>query len=403
MNKIEKLTPEQEAKMLEVKNFWLDYIFSCKNNRINEQELKPKIDWLYKFCSLNEPILITVSSPLGCQYAVQILKEVFKEHKVRGKVGDEVRGKVWDEVGDEVWDEVGGKVWDEVRGKVGSEVWGKVWDEVRDEVRGKVGDEVRGKVWDEVRDEVRDEVWGKVWDEVGGKVRDEVRGKVWDEVRGKVGSEYYPFSYIGNIYNYGFLSFYDFFTQIGVINNKDFNAFKSILTSGVYDMIQLSGFCIVSELPNKILRNPNGNLHSETESAISFNDGYEQYYWNGVSVPKEWIMNKDSITKKTIVQEKNAERRRCIREIIGTKKYAILLDIKEIDKDHVNGQDVILYRTKEKDDIIDKYVYYVNVTCHSTKREYFLCIPEEAAKNAWGAVAWTFKMNAKEYQPLIET
>lgn len=29
--KLEKLTKEQEAKMLEVRDFWNNYIFSCQN------------------------------------------------------------------------------------------------------------------------------------------------------------------------------------------------------------------------------------------------------------------------------------------------------------------------------------------------------------------------------------
>lgn len=30
-------------------------------------------------------------------------------------------------------------------------------------------------------------------------------------------------------------------------------------------------------------------------------------------------------------------------------------------------------------------------------------IDKETSKNAWSAVAWTFKMNEKEYKPIIET
>ena len=48
-----------------------------------------------------------------------------------------------------------------------------------------------------------------------------------------------------------------------------------------------------------------------------------------------------------------------------------------------------LYKTEEKDNIINDYIYYLNVICPSTKREYYLCVPE--CKNVWEAKSWTFQ------------
>ena len=45
-------------------------------------------------------------------------------------------------------------------------------------------------------------------------------------------------------------------------------------------MIQLNGFCIVSQLPNKIKRSGE-LLHSLDNYAIEFKDGYGQNYING--------------------------------------------------------------------------------------------------------------------------
>jgi len=43
----------------------------------------------------------------------------------------------------------------------------------------------------------------------------------------------------------------------------------------------------------------------------------------------------------------------------------------------------------------------VGVTCHSTGREYALCIPSDI-KDVWSAVAWTFGKSKDEYRPLVE-
>lgn len=77
MNKIEKLTDEQEEKMNSVKQYWLDYIFSCKNST-DRTKAKIQIEWLYKFCKLDSPVVIFVDSPMSCQFAVQYLKARLK-------------------------------------------------------------------------------------------------------------------------------------------------------------------------------------------------------------------------------------------------------------------------------------------------------------------------------------
>lgn len=77
MNKLEKLTPEQELKMTEVKDFWLNYINSCKNS-INREKAKIGIDWLYKSIGKESPIIIYLDSPMSCQIGVNYLKQALK-------------------------------------------------------------------------------------------------------------------------------------------------------------------------------------------------------------------------------------------------------------------------------------------------------------------------------------
>ena len=71
--KIEKLTPQQEEKMFEVRDFWKNYIFSCQNN-IDKVKAKEGINFIYKLAKLKDPSVLFVASPLGCQYAANLLK-----------------------------------------------------------------------------------------------------------------------------------------------------------------------------------------------------------------------------------------------------------------------------------------------------------------------------------------
>jgi hypothetical protein len=243
---------------------------------------------------------------------------------------------------------------------------------------------------------------------VGASVRDSVKqsGIPWDD-----------FSSYGNIGDYGWVSFYDFFTQIGVLNHQKFNQFRELLLSGVYDIIQLEGFCIVCSLPTVLHKNSNDRLHNDKGPAIAWKDGYELYYWNGINVPKEWIMKPKTITKQMVLSEKNAEKRRTMKEIIGVEKFIKLLDVEVIDEDtDENKLPMKLFKSKSKDIVFNDYWYFLNVTCPSTLREYYISV--RPTDNVWKAKASTFQdkkiqvrhgdvalLNLKQVfeRPLIET
>ncbi len=163
------------------------------------------------------------------------------------------------------------------------------------------------------------------------------------------------------------------------IPNSNFKVYEynnELVDYGIFDIIFLEKFCIVSELPFKIIRASENRLHSKDSAAVEWRDGFGLYYWNGILIPKEWIMNKASISKTTILSETNIERRRCLMEIIGSEKYFELLNIVCIDKqDDEHGNPMKLFRTKELDATINEYIYYLSVIDPSTKREYFISVP----------------------------
>jgi len=62
MKNIEKLTLEQESKIIDVRKFWLDYFFSCKNFT-NKKTASDSIYWLYELSNLKKPIIIYTDCP----------------------------------------------------------------------------------------------------------------------------------------------------------------------------------------------------------------------------------------------------------------------------------------------------------------------------------------------------
>jgi hypothetical protein len=317
-----------------------------------------------------------------------------------------------------LWYNLWDNLWDNLDANLSDNIGVDLTHNIMDNLRKNLGVNINENIDDNIEANLRANLWENTWANINDNLsyniwsnlnknlkvnlRDNLRENTWEKIK----PPYVSTNLLGSMDAF-WIAFYEFPEKfLGVeykIEDKKILNIWSTLAKSCSWFWCYENYCFVSDRPEKLSFNTQNKLHCEDAPAVKWIDGWEIYYWNGTEVPKQWIIDKNSITKETIIKEKNAEKRRCIREIIGTKQYANLIDIKEIDKDHVNGQDVILYRTKEKDDIINEHIYYVNVTCHSTLREYFLCIPKEAAKNAWSAVAWTFKMNEQEYKPIIET
>lgn len=206
-----------------------------------------------------------------------------------------------------------------------------------------------------------------------------------------------PSSAIG-ISNYGWVAYYDFFTQIEVINHSDFNRYKEYSDLNIYDSIQFEKLCIVTKLPSTVkstIRNGVRVPHCADGPAIQFEDGFSIYFWNGAIVPEKWIMDQDSLTKQDIVSTENAELRRCLMEILGAKRYYdILTDgngLELLDEDNdLQGNPMRLYSTKNPDDITGNKIQFLEVVDPSTGRVYNIYPPGQNATNVWDAKAQTF-------------
>jgi len=367
------------------------------------------------------------------QVSSQVRDQV--RNQVWDQVRDQVRSQVWDQVSNEVRDQVSSQVWDQVRDQVRGQVSRQVADQVRDQVVSQVSNEVWNQVRDQVSsqvwDQVRDQVWNQVasqasnevWEQVGEQVRDEVRDQVsrqvsfqivnqirkhvidqvMDEIKDKVKVEKLEFvSSPIDSGDSGWVAFYDTMQRLGVSMDSRIEIIKSLVQANPSWIIWLEGIAIVSKPPIVIHRDTNNRLHNPDGLAIEYEDGWGIYAWHGTRMQQSDIVNKSSITRERILGEKNAEIRRCLREIIGSTTFASMLDLVELDVDTAHGETVRLLQTREKDDLIDDHIKFVHVVCPSTAREYFLCVPPHI-KNAWEAVAWTFDMNPELYDPIEHT
>ena len=438
--KLEKLTKEQEEIKSIIAKKWIDVFHN--NTTFNEESVFTGIEWLYDFCGIKKPLVLICDNPME----VQLIANFFKKDNVMDNVMDNVRANVrdnvWDNVGDNVrdnvmdnvWDKVGANVWANVRDNVRNNVWDNVMDNVWDNVGDNVWDNVMDNVWDNVGANVRANVRDNVWDNVGANVRDNVRNNVWDNVRAnvwdKVGAnvganvrdnvranvganlEYQsPSSYV-NYSDSGWVAFYDFFTEIGVLSFKDFNKYKDLIKNGVYYSVMFQGVCIVSRPPSYVIQNNDNQLHNVNGKAIKFRGNYGFYSVRGVIVSFEVFtkLKNKKYTFEDFVNEKNEEVKNVVlsyfEEAYGAEYlFRFLSDnLKEIDsytnmKDDkylegtTRGQNIGVY-TLFKGSVNNVDLAFVRCYCPSTDRLFFLGVHPDN-ENAKDAIASLYRVPRK--------
>jgi hypothetical protein len=220
---------------------------------------------------------------------------------------------------------------------------------------------------------------------------------------------FFEFPVYGNVWDYAWISFYDFFYKIGLVDSEEFVKYRDLMEANICDMVQLESLCIVSDMPTKISRDAQNRLHCEDGKAIEWADGYGQYYWRGVYVPEKWILTPELITNEDIKNEDNLELKRCLMEIVGPERYyEILGGVVVIDEDNDQyGKPMKLLRSKDIDKAINDYVYFLLVTDTSTDRVYSI-YPNvkqfpKAKTNVFSAKASTFLKTSEEFDVVEES
>jgi len=157
-------------------------------------------------------------------------------------------------------------------------------------------------------DQVKDQVWAQV--------KDQVRAQVWEAVFGG--------------HDASWLGFYAAFNCFGIeVANK---------LRGLQEVAQSCGWwwpfadaVILTERPNKILRDDQNRLHCETGPALSYPDGFSIYAWHGTRLPAEWVENRTTIDPAIILKAGNVEQRAAGAALIGWPRMLKVLKEKVVD------------------------------------------------------------------------
>ena len=352
-SRVDKLTPSQEKEMEGYAKKWIE--IGLKTGETDWDTFDKYMPICYEKAKIAYPKnIVRVSSPMVGSLAAAVAEGILRKNS----------------------DAVGGAVDGAVRGAVDDAVGNAVGGAVRGAVRGAVGDAVDDAV--------------KTAINIAKKSGVSISWHWW------LGGQFW----VGYGWYWG-VAFVNFFFDICKLKlAKDImeraEAYRKVCESVNY-IWPNSDFVMVCARPKSINKDEQGRLHNPDGKSIEYPDGWGLYSWHGTTVSQKIIETPEKITKKDILKEKNAEVRRCMFEKLGAEKYAKLLGIKQINK----GKRGVLYKSKDKDDLTEDYLYFVKVICPTTQRVYFLGTQEK--KDADEAVARTFKMSKEKYNPTIET
>jgi len=218
----------------------------------------------------------------------------------------------------------------------------------------------------------------------------------------------YSFSNYGNASDFGWIAFYDTFIKLGVTIEKElmdkFNVMREVIESGCFMSVQLEGLCVVSKMPVMINRDSENRLHSTTEAAVEFMDGYKQHYVAGRFIEANIFEACDDLTKagEIFFKEENEDVKSVIcfivRDRLGERGLLDMLKAELYAEEKVEhgpkySETLRLYRTKEKYSFLmdskenpNQPYCWLEYTCPSTGTVYLIDTfadfktPIEAAK-----------------------
>jgi hypothetical protein len=362
--KLSKLTKQQQQKLEEIKNKWVNHYLDS-GYETSYAKLRPMIDKIYEKIGLQKPFIFIsdgyYSQKLMINYVIKYMKMVCDENQVGNQVENQVRNQVRNQV------------WNQVRNQVWNQVWNQVENQVENQVRNQVGNQVRNQVRNQVGNQVGNQ------------------GLVFFE------------QYFGS-WNCGWLSFFDYFEEIGIIDDKEFKEYKTLQMEG-FSLVFFEFFVVVCKLPIKCLRDDNNRLHSIKEPSVQWRDNYNQYFIHGVPFDEEsWKkVSERQLSPKQVMQIKNTEQRRVAINHYGWDVIFDFFEKKLIDKSPRLTSLAELYSVKGLADNIK--INIVRYKDPSTERWYVSQVPDEddygnEIKTADHAMAWKSWLTLEEYQEL---
>jgi len=389
---VEDLTNKQHAEFPRFRQKWIE-IAEC-TERINKEEARQAIMQCYDSSSgnLQRPdFVIFLESPFQLFYARPIWNrmakylEKAKDNERFYNESNQPEGALWYTTIDSFMgnDEIENWRW-ELRVHAVATIWDAIIDEVKDVVPDLDfrGDE---RAFFSALAELQKE-WLSDFDQLLPILKTEASQELGAEVYGQ---------------DETWLVYYDFMEWAGSTGLEGTHGLQRLAKNAGW-WIPYNTFAAVSDRPVKINVDSQGQLHSHSEPAIEFTDGWKYYASHGMKIPNWIVEYPEKLTVEAINNEENVEIRRVMLEIYGFERYFKSSNAELVDKGDIE-RDGVLWRIPFEDDEDIYMLEMQNSTPNQdeTFKTYFIRVPPymESAKQA---MAWSYGFeNPDDYNPIL--
>ena len=456
MVKISKMTPEQVKQMQAYRAGWVENGLSTE--RHSDEEVRDVVREVYRTAGLKEPVVVVMSSPLGCLVARNLVARAFRGEEAldvsrRSLVGLKISTRSLSDVINTFYRNVGRanrsvlysslRPWAITReGLLSSlkhevvhsltatlldQVYSKLSFETNDDVlsylsklseivKSNIGGVLRGRLIGSFREKLVPAI--SRW--LGKDLHDEfVRN--FDGANGiRIGRlldshlyddltphelDLWVDAVLWGQHDVGWAAYYDFPRNLGVkYAERDEARLDALLkyTKTCGWLYAYEGIAFVSQKQSDVHCDQNGNLHCESGPALAFADGFKVYSWRGINVPPWFIEEKDRITAESIALETNTELRRVMCEIIGWDKALEMFGGEVVDSDVCLGLPRKLISTNIRGEKIT-LLHMTNGTVENGVRRQFVEGVPNTIKTCHEAVAWQCGVPVWAHQEAVRT
>ena len=283
MKKITKLSAEQESRLIEFRETWLQHGLSCAPADFETGD--EIIRGFYRRINKPNPIILHFSSPIMCEMAVNFVFEILAEKKPR---------------------------------QLGSQLYSQLDSQLYSQLGSQLRSQLRSQLDSQLHSQLRSQLRSQLYSQLGG-LKSFFLNNRW-------GAQHWC----------SWEAFYLFGHEIGVTYNASDIALLQEwgrLSKSVGWWAPWDGICFVSDRPRVVKFDDQLRLHNENGKAVEYSDGWGVSAWHGTRVPDEWLENRDNIDPTEVLRTSDVEQRAAGAAIIGWPKMARILDRRIIDGD----------------------------------------------------------------------
>jgi hypothetical protein len=157
---------------------------------------------------------------------------------------------------------------------------------------------------------------------------------------------------------------------------------------------------VLTERPTRLCLDDEGRLHAEDGPAVTYPDGWMIWAWHGVRVPQWVVAHPERLTLKSVQTQRDIDVRRVMIERYGAQRYVQEAGALKVASDEFGT----LWRCPLLGDEPLVMVEVVNATPEpdGSFRNYWLRVPPDS-RTPREAIAWTFGVDAPDYDPEVQT